>query len=400
MSYSGLRGAVAFYLALNVNSEFKDMIIAITISLIIITIVFLGGTTTCLLKAMAKYFPEDGIFHSDDAEDMLLRREERHSGMSESLYEKERVSGASQDNAGGLTTGLEKLNKSMGKFLKKDKWDNFDDDDEPEFHDKYDYQNDSFSPDQKDDPYGGLSNYQKSISKYLNDAHVHLGYQDKKSVRLSLRSEARNRNPNGRHSIMRKSYRRQEGADDPYALRFNSSRRMQAQRSYFLPQTREQLGELGPSNQNELLRPNRGFSDPERQGNNRMNANIRVGALEDITSKGSHSDSKAASNQRSNKDQNNPIEEDQSRIHSFKEAENPTEERKASLQDSKKRVNFADEPTHFVEEGFISREQVDSKEPMNNQKAEQNPFKQDDEEKDDKKDKNNNQEEVDDQNNK
>lgn len=46
MSYSGLRGAVAFYLALNVNSEFKDMIIAITISLIIITIIFLGGTTT------------------------------------------------------------------------------------------------------------------------------------------------------------------------------------------------------------------------------------------------------------------------------------------------------------------------------------------------------------------
>lgn len=39
MSFSGLRGAVAFYLALNVNSEFKSMIISITISLIILTII-------------------------------------------------------------------------------------------------------------------------------------------------------------------------------------------------------------------------------------------------------------------------------------------------------------------------------------------------------------------------
>lgn len=39
MSFSGLRGAVAFYLALNVNSGYKNLIITTTIALIIITIV-------------------------------------------------------------------------------------------------------------------------------------------------------------------------------------------------------------------------------------------------------------------------------------------------------------------------------------------------------------------------
>ena len=39
MSFSGLRGAVAFYLALNVSSEYKNLIVTTTIGLIIITIV-------------------------------------------------------------------------------------------------------------------------------------------------------------------------------------------------------------------------------------------------------------------------------------------------------------------------------------------------------------------------
>lgn len=46
MSFSGLRGAVAFYLALNVNSEYKHLIITTTIGLIIFTIIGLGSTTT------------------------------------------------------------------------------------------------------------------------------------------------------------------------------------------------------------------------------------------------------------------------------------------------------------------------------------------------------------------
>jgi len=46
MSFSGLRGAVAFYLALNVESEYKNLIISTTIGLIIVTIIGLGGTTT------------------------------------------------------------------------------------------------------------------------------------------------------------------------------------------------------------------------------------------------------------------------------------------------------------------------------------------------------------------
>lgn len=39
MSFTGLRGAVAFYLALNVSSESKNLIVTTTIALIIMTIV-------------------------------------------------------------------------------------------------------------------------------------------------------------------------------------------------------------------------------------------------------------------------------------------------------------------------------------------------------------------------
>ena len=46
MSYGGLRGAVAFYLSLNVNTEYKHLIIMLTICLILFTIIGLGTTTT------------------------------------------------------------------------------------------------------------------------------------------------------------------------------------------------------------------------------------------------------------------------------------------------------------------------------------------------------------------
>lgn len=45
MTIGGLRGAVAFYLALNVSSEYKHLIITTTISLILFTVIGMGSLT-------------------------------------------------------------------------------------------------------------------------------------------------------------------------------------------------------------------------------------------------------------------------------------------------------------------------------------------------------------------
>ncbi len=62
MTYGGLRGAVAFYLALEIHSDYSSLIITTTISLILFSVVGLGATTTPLLIVLNKIFPEDNIF--------------------------------------------------------------------------------------------------------------------------------------------------------------------------------------------------------------------------------------------------------------------------------------------------------------------------------------------------
>ena len=327
---------------------------------------------------MAKYFPEDGIFHSEDAEDMLLRREERHSGMSESLYEKnfyenEGARGESQNESMGVISRLERIDQEYGrKYLRKNNWDDVLNNGEDQYQDKYEFQNESVSPD-NEKYYDNMSNYQKSIAKYLDDAHVHLPYQDKMSVRLSMRSERRNRKPNGRHSIMRKSYMRQDGLENRFSMRFNTSRRMEPQRSYFLPQVKDQMAGTG-DNLAPTLRPTRGMSDPFLQPNRRDNLNINVGALEDISSKGSHVESRIVTNKRSDEGGSalKPIEEDQSRIHEAKDQENNKEETKDRMikrKESKKKVNFADDPPQVKEDTLESSRKEESRNQMTEPKT-------------------------------
>lgn len=57
MTWGGLRGAVAFYLALKMNSEYKNLIITTTISLIVFTIIGLGSTTKPVIALLVKWFP-------------------------------------------------------------------------------------------------------------------------------------------------------------------------------------------------------------------------------------------------------------------------------------------------------------------------------------------------------
>lgn len=52
MTYGGLRGAVAFYLALDIESDYKDQLVTMTIILIIFTVVGLGGTTSFVLRVL------------------------------------------------------------------------------------------------------------------------------------------------------------------------------------------------------------------------------------------------------------------------------------------------------------------------------------------------------------
>ena len=297
MSFSGLRGAVAFYLALNVNSTFKHLIINTTICLIIVTIICLGSTTTCLLKAMAKYFPEDGIFYSEEGEDLIVRRERGISDMSDSLYERNfegRERGASQVSM-GVITRLEKFDMDYGKkFLIRNAWDDFLGDDQNQLDDDFGNNGVHASPD-KGKYYDNLSNYQMSVRKYLEESAVNLPYEDRKSVRLSVMSH---KEEPGRASYLhpnrnRVSVNRREDYERQMQLStYGKSFRKSVRREQMSVMSEPRGGPRG------LARFNATKDDLEREeqpNNNRLNVppmNIKIGTLDEISSKGSQRGSK------------------------------------------------------------------------------------------------------------
>ena len=85
MSYGGLRGAVAFYLSLNVNSEYKHLVIMLTICLILFTVIGLGTTTTCLLTYLNEKFPDDQILQTGE-EEIRLEDDESVEGQRKPSY--------------------------------------------------------------------------------------------------------------------------------------------------------------------------------------------------------------------------------------------------------------------------------------------------------------------------
>jgi NhaP-type Na+/H+ or K+/H+ antiporter len=88
MGYGGLRGAVAFYLSLNINTEYKHLVIMTTICLIIFTIVGLGSTTTCLLQYLNKAYPEDEIIKIEqEGEDLREDDDYPQNGDESNLIE-------------------------------------------------------------------------------------------------------------------------------------------------------------------------------------------------------------------------------------------------------------------------------------------------------------------------
>lgn len=391
MSFSGLRGAVAFYLALNVNSEYKNLIITTTIGLIVVTIIGLGSTTTCLLKAMAKYFPEDGIFHNEE-EDMLLRREGRYSGMSESLYDKNfndevRERGVPQDKSIGVITRLEYIDQAYGqKFLRKDGWEDFLGGDG---QDKYEFVEYNQSPD-KGKYYDNLSNYQKSVARYMDESAVNLPYEDRLSVRLSMMSDRRNpRGDQGKSAFLNPNKQRMSVRRDPYDQRNNLSR-MGGDKSYYRSTRGEQMSIMSEPRRG-MPRGLRGLGDSDTLNRNlRLNVppvNINVARLDDISSKGSQAESKSYKERPKDDRQsaNLPeVEEDQSKLQSFKQPnedreENKVERRESSLERSRPRVTFQEPHTTNIRvvpldeesESKVGGETKDSKEPLSkNEKKE------------------------------
>ncbi len=78
MTWGGLRGAVAFYLALKMNSEYKNLIITTTISLIVFTIIGLGGTTKPVIKLLVYHFPHHNLLEQEE-EEKLSKSNSNHS---------------------------------------------------------------------------------------------------------------------------------------------------------------------------------------------------------------------------------------------------------------------------------------------------------------------------------
>lgn len=72
MTWGGLWGAVAFYLALKMNSEYKNLIITTTIALIVFTIIGLGSTTKMVMYYLIKKFPEDKLLDSEETVSLPL----------------------------------------------------------------------------------------------------------------------------------------------------------------------------------------------------------------------------------------------------------------------------------------------------------------------------------------
>lgn len=129
--YAGLRGAVAFYLALNFLSDSKDSLLPCVISMIIFTVIGLGGTTIFVIKLLHRLFPDDKIFKDIDVED-LYEVEKSVNLDEEGEYNDHKHEGGPKSI--GMVSRLENFDKNfLQRLLRKDGWE----DEEPAFYDDF-----------------------------------------------------------------------------------------------------------------------------------------------------------------------------------------------------------------------------------------------------------------------
>ena len=127
MTIGGLRGAVAFYLALNVSSEYKHLIITTTISLILFTVIGMGSATPFILKCLNKAFPEDKIIVNKNEEEVPLIHGEKSDNVEnlESFkdIQNEHQSPKAQNQMFSGISCIEEFDKKyLQRFFRKDGW--------------------------------------------------------------------------------------------------------------------------------------------------------------------------------------------------------------------------------------------------------------------------------------
>lgn len=125
MTIGGLRGAVAFYLALNVSSEYKHLIITTTISLILFTVIGMGSATPLCLKWLNKTFPEDHIIVNMDEDQIPLNKAQDMDDGGLSSFKDDNYDAKMRDrgNSFGMISQAEDIDqKYFQKFLRKDGW--------------------------------------------------------------------------------------------------------------------------------------------------------------------------------------------------------------------------------------------------------------------------------------
>jgi hypothetical protein len=87
MTYGGLRGAVAYYLALNLHTPYKDTLTTMTVVLICFTVIGLGSTTNLVLKILNACCKKDKIIVSPEDEEELLLEDDDDSKSDEAKSE-------------------------------------------------------------------------------------------------------------------------------------------------------------------------------------------------------------------------------------------------------------------------------------------------------------------------
>lgn len=251
---------------------------------------------------MAKYFPEDGIFHNEEGEDLLVRREHGYSGMSDSLYDRnEGGRGVEQEKSIGVVTRLERFDQELGrKYLRKDGWQDFlgGENEDMKYDEEY-----VVSPD-RGRYYDNLSNYQFSVMKHLEETSPNLPYEDRKSVRLSVMS---NRNEPGKNSFLNPNRKRVgNNTREEYERQMQLSKR--GERPFGLSVRKEQMSIMSePRGRPSGMKKISGFNiNPvaTEDTSKRLNVppiNINIGGLDDISSKGSQAESKIEKKNEENK---------------------------------------------------------------------------------------------------
>lgn len=127
MTIGGLRGAVAFYLALNVSSEYKHLIITTTISLILFTVIGMGSATPLCIKCLHKTFPEDEIIviQPDELDPLIEQDNKDKEDKLDSFKDEGAVSRKSVDKNkffGGISKIEQFDQRWLQKIFRKDGW--------------------------------------------------------------------------------------------------------------------------------------------------------------------------------------------------------------------------------------------------------------------------------------